>query len=221
MADLVTMDELAKAIHNQVPAQTLPKRKALTNIQRHWLEKRLANADFSEKLRLHYYLGVVLEDENEVVHVEIPEKSKQELDGRFCLIYTGQRRLARNLLRDVIGRYAGNEPDSVFALEEIQKVAALMRFELERGNMDGFAKLLEHHWELSKKVDAGSSNTLIEQIFSSIEELIDGRLVCGAGGGGFLQVVLKKGVTKKQVADRLHEVFMDSLVDVADCKLLW
>ena len=73
---------------------------------------------------------------------------------------------------------------SVFALEEIQKVAALMRFELERGNVDGFAKLLDYHWELSKKVDAGSSNTLIEQIFSSIEELIDGRLVCGAGGGG-------------------------------------
>ena len=156
-----------------------------------------------------------------VVHVEIPEEAKKELDERFCLIYTGQRRLARNLLRDVIGRYVGNEPDSVFALEEIQKVAALMRFELERGNVDGFAKLLDYHWELSKKVDAGSSNTLIEQIFSSIEEMIDGRLVCGAGGGGFLQVVLKKGVTKKQVAERLHEVFMDSLVDVADCKLLW
>ena len=71
-----------------------------------------------------------------VVHVEIPEKAKKELDERFCLIYTGQRRLARNLLRDVIGRYAGNEPDSVFALEEIQKVAALMRFELERGNSE-------------------------------------------------------------------------------------
>lgn len=156
-----------------------------------------------------------------MMYVEIPEEARKELDERFCLIYTGQRRLARNLLRDVIGRYVGNEPDSVFALEEIQKVAALMRFELERGNVDGFAKLLDYHWELSKKVDAGSSNTLIEQIFSSIDELIDGRLVCGAGGGGFLQVVLKKGVTKKQVAERLHEVFMDSLVDVADCKLLW
>ena len=40
---------------------------------------------------------------------------------------------------------------------------------MERGNVDGFAKLLDYHWELSKKVDAGSSNTLIEQIFSSIE----------------------------------------------------
>ena len=451
MADLVAMDEITKAISNQIPAQKLPKRKSLTKIQKHWLEKRLSRADFTEKLRLHYYLGVILEDENEiqecfrtiqsevldatikkltynenarivkdkhtvklplrvnwgggwsdtppycnenggtvlnvaillngekpvevtmekigerkiifdsrdmdahgefdnieelqrtgdpfdpfalqkacllacgiipkeghelgeildrlgggfvmnsevtnvpkgsglgtssilsaacvkavfdfmgiqyteddlyshvlameqimstgggwqdqvggitpglkyitsmngidqklnVSHIKLSEETKNELDDRFCLIYTGQRRLARNLLRDVIGRYVGNEPDSLFALEEIQKTAALMRFELERGNLDGFAKLLDYHWQLSKKVDAGSSNTLIEQIFSSIEELIDGKLVCGAGGGGFLQVMLKKGVTKKQVADRLHEVFMDSLVDVADCKLLW
>lgn len=451
MADLVAMDEITKAIRNQIPAQKLPKRKSLTKIQKHWLEKRLSRADFTEKLRLHYYLGVILEDENEiqecfrtiqsevldatikkltynenarivkdkhtvklplrvnwgggwsdtppycnekggtvlnvaillngekpvevtmekigerkiifdsrdmdahgefdnieelqrtgdpfdpfalqkacllacgiipkeghelgeildrlgggfvmnsevtnvpkgsglgtssilsaacvkavfdfmgipyteddlyshvlameqimstgggwqdqvggitpglkyitsmngidqklnVSHIKLSEKTKNELDDRFCLIYTGQRRLARNLLRDVIGRYVGNEPDSLFALEEIQKTAALMRFELERGNVDGFAKLLDYHWQLSKKVDAGSSNTLIEQIFSSIEELIDGKLVCGAGGGGFLQVMLKKGVTKKQIADRLHEVFMDSLVDVADCKLLW
>ena len=64
-------------------------------------------------------------------------------------------------------------------------------------------------------------STLIEQIFSSIEELIDGRLVCGAGGGGFLQVILKKGITREDVENRLNEVFMDSLVGVADCKLVW
>ena len=162
-----------------------------------------------------------LKQEIKVTHVELPESARKELDERFVLIYTGQRRLARNLLRDVVGRYVGNEPDRLFALEEIQKTAALMRFELERGNVDGFAKLLDYHWELSKKVDAGSSNTLIEQIFSSIEEMIDGRLVCGAGGGGFLQVILKKGITREDVEKRLNEVFMDSLVGVADCKLVW
>lgn len=162
-----------------------------------------------------------LEQKIKVTHVEIPEETKRELDERFVLIYTGQRRLARNLLRDVVGRYVGNEPDSLFALEEIQKTAALMRFELERGNVDGFAKLLDYHWELSKKVDAGSSNTLIKQIFSSIEDLIDGKLVCGAGGGGFLQVILKKGVSKQEVEEHLNNVSMDSLVCVADCRLVW
>lgn len=162
-----------------------------------------------------------IEQKIRVSHIELEEKTRKELDERFALIYTGQRRLARNLLRDVIGRYVGNEPDSLFALNEIQKVAALMRFELERGNVDEFAKLLDYHWELSRKVDKGSTNTLIDQIFSSIDDLIDGRLVCGAGGGGFLQVVLKKGVTRKTVHHRLKAVFQDSLVDVWDCGLVW
>ena len=120
----------------------------------------------------------------------------------------------------MIGRYVGNEPDSLYALEEIQKVAALMRFELERGNVDEFAKLLDYHWELSQKVDKGSTNTLIDQIFGSIDDLIDGRLVCGAGGGGFLQVLLKRGVTREQLNARLHDTFQDCGVDVWDCTLV-
>lgn len=78
-----------------------------------------------------------LQQQLQVAHIELSPQTKKELDERFVLIYTGQRRLARNLLRDVVGRYVGNEPDSLFALEEIQKTAALMRFELERGNVDG------------------------------------------------------------------------------------
>ena len=152
--------------------------------------------------------------------IELQPETKRELNERFCLIYTGQRRLARNLLRDVVGRYVGNEPDSLFALNEIQKVAALMRFELERGNIDEFAALLDYHWELSRKVDAGSTNTLIDQIFLSIEDLIDARMVCGAGGGGFLQVILKKGITKEDVHKRLKDVFQDNPVDVWDCEII-
>jgi len=155
-----------------------------------------------------------------VSRLEIPEEAKNELNERFVLIYTGQRRLARNLLRDVVGRYVGNEPDSLFALNEIQRVAALMRFELERGNVDEFANLLNYHWELSQKVDKGSTNTLIDQIFASIDEYTAGKLVCGAGGGGFLQVILKKGVTKDTVRARLKEVFEDASVDVWDSELV-
>ncbi len=89
-----------------------------------------------------------------------------------------------------------------------------MRFALERGDVDEFAKLLNEHWKLSKMIDKGSTNTLIDQIFLSIEDLIDAQMVCGAGGGGFLQVVLKKGITKDDVHKRLKEVFQDFAVDV-------
>ncbi|MDO4339400.1 MAG: L-fucokinase [Eubacteriales bacterium] len=161
-----------------------------------------------------------LKQDIKVQHLNIPEEAWNELRERFALIYTGQRRLARNLLRDVVGRYIGNEKDSLYALNEIQRMAALMRFELERGHIDDFAKLLDRHWELSKMVDAGSTNTLLDQILGSIDEFIDGRLVCGAGGGGFLQVILKKGVTKQQVHQRLKSVFQDSDVGVYNCTLI-
>jgi fucokinase len=162
-----------------------------------------------------------LKQELKVQHIELPEKTKEELTERFALIYTGQRRLARNLLRDVVGRYVGNEPESLYALNEIQRMAALMRFELERGKVDEFAKLLDAHWKLSQQVDAGSTNTLIDQIFLSIDDLIDGRMICGAGGGGFLQVIMKKGVTTRQLHQRLKNVFQDNAVDVWPCKLVF
>lgn len=152
--------------------------------------------------------------------IRLSEETQKELDERFALIYTGQRRLARNLLRDVVGNYIGNEPDTVYALNEIQKVAALMAFELCRGHVDDFAQLLSRHWELSQKIDKGSTNILIDQIFDSISDLIDGRMICGAGGGGFLQVILKKGISKEQLHDRLKEVFQDSDIDVWDCELI-
>lgn len=149
-----------------------------------------------------------------VEKVEISEKTKQELQERFALIYTGQRRLARNLLREVVGNYIGGRKESLEALDEMQKVAALMKFALEKEDIDEFASLLNQHWEISKKLDAGSTNTCIDQIFSVCEDMIDGKFISGAGGGGFLQVILKKGVTQEMLHQRLREVFQDSGVDV-------
>jgi fucokinase len=109
---------------------------------------------------------------------------------------------------------------SVYALNEIQRVAALMRFELERSHVDDFAELLSEHWKLSQLIDSGSTNTLIDQIFDAVDDLIAGRMICGAGGGGFLQVVLKKGITKEDLQNRLTEVFYDPDIRVWDCRLV-
>lgn len=161
-----------------------------------------------------------LDQKLKVQHVELDPETLDELNERFALIYTGQRRLARHLLRDVVGRYIGNITEALDALEKIQKMAVLMRFELERGNVDGFAKMLNEHWKLSNQLDAGSTNTCIDQIFQAIEDMIDGKMICGAGGGGFLQVVLKKGVSKKMLQERIHEVFQDSGVAIWECELI-
>ena len=146
--------------------------------------------------------------------LRINEDAMRELNERYVIIYTGQRRLARNLLRDIVGKYIGNENDETEVLYRIQQLAVLMRLELEKGHIDGFAKLMNDHWNLSTKLDAGCTNTCIDQIFLVIEDLIDGKMICGAGGGGFIQVIMKKGVTTQQLQERLDEVFAESGVGV-------
>ena len=155
-----------------------------------------------------------LDQKISVEKLHLSAATMQELQQRFALIYTGQRRLARNLLRKVVGNYIGNRPESVQALEQMRPLTVLMKSELERGNIDAFAKLLNQHWELSLQLDPSATNTCIDQIFLACEDLIDGKFICGAGGGGFLQVILKKGVTHAQLHQRLTGVFQDSGVDV-------
>lgn len=162
-----------------------------------------------------------LEQKIKVQPIEISDKTKEELSNRFALIYTGQRRLARNLLRDVVGKYVAGDSIATNVLSEIQKVAKDMVKVLQNGDIDEFAKLLNYHWDLSQKLDKGCTNTCINQIFISVEDLIDGKFICGAGGGGFLQVILKKRVTKEQLKKRLKTVFQDSGVDVWDSKFVF
>lgn len=148
----------------------------------------------------------------QIEQVSIPSATQKELQQRFALISTGQRRLARNLLREVTGKYIAAEPEALHCLKKIQQLAVQMRKALERGDVDAFAALLSQHWDCSKRLDAGCSNTCIEHIFLVCEDLLEGRFIAGAGGGGFLQVILKKKVSKDQLKTRLQEFFPENVV---------
>jgi fucokinase len=150
-------------------------------------------------------------------HLQLSHEALRELRERFVLVYTGQRRLARNILREVVGKVLTRDHDTMKVMQEIQKLAILMAYELERGNVTEFAYLLNKHWELSVKLDRGTTNTCIEYIFSCCEDLIDGKFVAGAGGGGFLMMVLKQGRTKEELNYRLESMFQDSGVAIWDC----
>lgn len=152
--------------------------------------------------------------------VSMRSEDLRALSDRFVLIDTGQRRLARNLLRDVMGRYIAAEPEAVRVLARIQRVAALMRFELERGDIDAFAELMDEHWALSKALDPGTTNTCIDQILMAAEPFLAGRMICGAGGGGFLQGVLKPGVPREDMEKQVQAVFHQSGVNVRTCRFV-
>lgn len=60
MGELVRMDEIAKDIRYGKPAKETEALAPLTKLQENWLKKRLGRADFSEAVRLNYYIGTAL-----------------------------------------------------------------------------------------------------------------------------------------------------------------
>lgn len=147
-------------------------------------------------------------------------KNVEELEERMVLVYTGQRRIAKNLLRKIMNQYITNDKKSVNVLSEIRKIAAEMKEELETGNVDNFGNMLYNHFNLVMKMDAGITNVCINHIIKTCEDMISGVTIAGAGGGGFLFMILKKGIDKKQLEDKLYDIYKDNGVKVYDCKFV-
>lgn len=156
----------------------------------------------------------------DVEYVNLPESTMKELKDRFILIFSGQRRLARNVLREELNQCIRNDEKSMVALERIRELCVIMKYQLERGNVTEFARCITEQFTLIKILDKGASNTCIEYIFDVCDDLIVGKSICGAGGGGFLQVILKEGITKDQLKKRINDEFLGCGVEVWDCELI-
>lgn len=155
-----------------------------------------------------------------VDHLELPKDTMEELNSRFVLVFSGQRRLARNVLREEMNQCIRNNKKALQAVKTVQEYCAIMRHYLLKKDITSFASYITKQFELVKQLDKGASNTCIEYIFNVCDDLIDGKSICGAGGGGFLQMVLKEGISKKVLKQRIQEVFADCGVEVWDCELI-
>ena len=68
------------------------------------------------------------------------------------------------------------------------------------------------------KIIPETTNNLINGIFKLIDEYIDGKMICGPGGGGFLQIILKKGINPDIIKEKLKEMFGDSDICIYECE---
>ena len=134
--------------------------------------------------------------------LSLSPQTQNELSQRLLLVYTGQQRLAKNLLRAVMGRWMARDQEMVWILGEIVRLAWVMKDALERDDVDTFGRLLAEHWELNKRMDPGCTNPFINQLFEDMAPYIHGGKLAGAGGGGFAFVVAKS----EQAAQNLEQV---------------
>ncbi len=111
--------------------------------------------------------------------------------SRMLLYYTGYTRMARNILQNVVARYLARDAETIQIIHQLKGAAERMESELGSGDADGFGRGIDRYWELKKQIDPGSTNARIEALIRPLNRYLTGRLLPGAGGGGFLLMVAR------------------------------
>jgi galactokinase/mevalonate kinase-like predicted kinase len=123
--------------------------------------------------------------------------------GQTLLYYTGLRRLAKNILADVVGSYLSRDRGAMNVLSELHAFPPLMAEAMSQKSVERFGRLLDDAWGLKKALDPESTTPLIEGVLDQVARHVFGATLLGAGGGGFLLLVCRSAGDAGKVRDRL------------------
>jgi D-glycero-alpha-D-manno-heptose-7-phosphate kinase len=110
-----------------------------------------------------------------------------ELEDNLTLFFTDYTRNAGDLLKDQHVRSQKSDQEMLENLHYVKDLGYRSKQALEKGDLNGFGKLMHEHWLNKKKRSGGMSNPRIDDCYNKAlnNGAVGGKLV-GAGGGGFL-----------------------------------
>jgi fucokinase len=130
---------------------------------------------------------------------------QSEFEDLVLLYFTGIRRVARGLLRQVVGRYLARETACIQVLHSIKTLATEMAYTLQDGEWDRLGVLLDRHWELNQILDPNTTNAPINSLLDSVRPFIRGAKLAGAGGGGFLIMLARNPEARRELQALLSQ----------------
>ena len=132
-----------------------------------------------------------------------PVECSVEFAERFVLYYTGIRRIAKDLLAQVVGRYLAREVKTVEVLHSIKTLAVEMAYAMKESDWDYLGHLMDRHWQLNQILDPHTTNAPISNLLEQVRPFISGAKLAGAGGGGFLMLLAKSAGHAKRLREFL------------------
>jgi galactokinase/mevalonate kinase-like predicted kinase len=117
--------------------------------------------------------------------------SPQFNGGQTLLYYTGLRRLAKNILKGVVGNYLDRDRSMMSTLRSVHALPPQVAEALSGKAMERFGGLIAQAWKLNKQIDPGSTTEVIDRILETVAPHLLGAKLLGAGGGGFLFMVAR------------------------------
>ena len=124
--------------------------------------------------------------------------------GRTLLYYTGLRRLAKNILRTVVGRYLDRDREAMRTLRALHAFPPELSAAMAAKDLKKFGELIDTAWGLKKSIDPDSTTDVIEGILARIKPHMFGATLLGAGGGGFLLIIARSPEDAEKIRTRLE-----------------
>ena len=141
-----------------------------------------------------------------VAQVEAPAAFMSELRARSLLYFTGQKRMARNVLRRVLGFYADNPHNfGKVLVDSVKRGAERAAMAMAKGDIEEFARCIGEYWRDKKLLDAGSTNENVDDIIDAIAPYASAVSLAGAGGGGFMYILAKSRNDARRIRQMLEK----------------
>ncbi len=126
----------------------------------------------------------------------------QKLLKNSLLIYTGQKRLSKNILKKQKKNFKKNYHNLVQLKKNVNKFINLLK---KNNNLESIGNLFDNSWKLKIKLSDKISNTKINKLYKSlISDGCYGGKLLGAGNGGFIFMVMNYK-TKKKILNKFKK----------------
>ncbi|XP_025798584.1 bifunctional fucokinase/fucose pyrophosphorylase isoform X1 [Panicum hallii] len=129
----------------------------------------------------------------------------QELEQRLLVVFTGQVRLAHQVLQKVVTRYLRRDNILISSIKRLAELAKIGREALMNGDIDELGSIMLEAWRLHQELDPFCSNKFVDELFAFADPYCSGYKLVGAGGGGFALLLAKNPSCAKELRQALDE----------------
>ena len=132
--------------------------------------------------------------------LKVSDETRDNLEDNLLLFFTGYSRSASAILREQDTKSKSHDQTMIENLHFVKDLGLQSKTALEAGNLHGFARLMDVHWQRKKQRSGGMSNPKINGWYdlAMANGALGGKLI-GAGGGGFLMFYAEDKVKLRHV----------------------
>ena len=145
-----------------------------------------------------------------IEQIELSSTDALAFERRLLFVYTGKTRLAKNILKHVLRRWSRRTNEVVEAVQSLVQCSSEVRDAFLDSSWDKIGELMYKSYKLKCSMAGELSGAEPEFINTFISEMmirnqIKGATLCGAGGGGFLLLLLSEDVNKQNICSTFAE----------------